>query len=65
MCDNVTSNDALPICPCGGDILLEDNEADLTAEEGLLIWGVCQKCGRTGPRFEFMEDAMDEAYTWK
>ena len=65
MCDNLTSNEALPTCPCGGNILLEDNEAELTDVAGLLIWGVCQTCGKTGPRFAYAEDAMEEAYNWK
>ena len=67
MCDNYTTNDELPMCPCGGEILLEDNEAEIAGLENgkLLIWGKCQSCGRVGPRFEFADEAFDEAYTWK
>lgn len=67
MCDNMTLSDDLPMCPCGGSILLEDNEAEIAGQEDgqLLVWGVCQACGRIGPKFEFMEDAFDQAFTWK
>ena len=62
MCDRYDDRD-LPVCPCGGDIILVDN--DKVDTEDLMIWGECTECGRTGEKFDTIDDALEECYTWK
>ncbi len=64
MCDNMTIDERMPTCPCGGEILLEDNSEEAGEDGALLIWGVCQSCGRVGQAFACADDAFEDALNW-
>ena len=61
MCDPRVDEREMPMCPCGGELFIVDNED----EDNLLIWGECSECGRTGQKFEDLEEAYEDLYNWK
>lgn len=61
MCDPRLDDRDLPVCPCGGNLFLVDNEDD----ENFLIWGICESCSREGVKFDNVDDALEDLYTWK
>jgi hypothetical protein len=64
MCDPRVDDRDLPVCPCGGSLFLVDNQDD-NEQEDFEIWGICESCGRTGQKFDDVDDALEDLYTWK
>ena len=64
MCDPRVDDRDLPVCPCGGELVLVDNQDD-NEEHDFQIWGVCESCGRKGLPFDDVDDALEDLYTWK